>query len=78
MSKNWGFGVFLVSSCGFCHCNPTYDTILESLGQGEYSEIVSRIFHHHQDDQEHYECLETRVLEDFGYHDGVFVIVIPQ
>ena len=68
MSKEWGFGVFLVSSCGF----------MESLGQGEYSEIVSTIFHHHQDDQEHYKCLETGVLGDFGYRDGVFVIVIPQ
>ena len=56
MSKNWGFGGFWVSWWVFCHCNPTYDTFLESLGPWGCSESVSRIFGHHQDDQEGQEC----------------------
>ena len=56
-------------------CNPTYDTFLESLGPWEYSGSVSRIFGHHQDDQEGQECPKTGVLEDFGCLDGDFVIV---
>ena len=57
--------------------NPPYDTFLESLGPQEYIEIVSRIFGHHQDDQEGQECPKTGVLEDFGCLDGGFDIVTP-
>ena len=63
--KNYGFGGFWVSWWGFCHCNPTYDTFLEYLGPWEYSGIVSRIFGHHQDDQEGQECPKTG-LESLG------------
>ena len=77
MSKNWGFGGFWLSRCGLCHCSPPYDTFLESLGLGEYSEMVSKTYEHHQDDQEGKKCPKTGVLEDFGCLDVDFVIV-PQ
>merc|ERR1712105_124142 len=50
----------------------TYDTFLESLGPWGCSESVSRIFGHHQDDQEGQECPKTGDLEDLGYLDGFF------
>ena len=78
ISKNRSFGDFEHLDEGFCHCNPTYDTFLESLGPWEHSKIVSRIFGHHQDDQEGQECPKKGVLEDFGCLDGGFVIVTLQ
>ena len=47
---------------------------MKSLGPQEYSEIVSMIFGHHQEDQEGQECPKTGVLEDFGCLDGVYDI----
>ena len=61
----------------FFHCNPTYDTFLESLGPWEYSGSVSKIFGHHQDDQERPKCPKTGDFEDLGHLDGNFVIVTP-
>ena len=75
MSKNWGFVGFWVSWWGFCHCNPIYDTILESLRPWEYSGSFSRNFGHHQDDQEGQEYPKTGDLEDFWCLDGYFAIV---
>ena len=37
---------------GICHCNPKYDTCLESSGPCECSGCDSWIVGHHQDDQE--------------------------
>ena len=56
---------------------PTYDTFLESLGPWESSGVVSRIFNHHQDDQEGPKCPKTGDLEELGHLDGDFVIVTP-
>ena len=42
MSKNWQFGGFGAFWWGFCYCNPTYDTFLESLEPWELSVSVSR------------------------------------
>ena len=50
---------------------------MKSLGPQEYSEIVSMIFGHHQEDQEGQECPKTGVLEDFGCLDGVYDIFTP-
>ena len=75
--KKSGFGGFGESWLGFCHCNPTYDTFLESLGPWECSGSVSRFFGHHQDDQEGPECPKTGNLEDLGHLDKDFVIVTP-
>ena len=43
----------------------------------EYSEGVSRIFGHHQDDKEGPKCPKTGDFEDLGHIDGDFVIVTP-
>ena len=72
MSKNWEFGGFWVSSWEFYYCNPTYDTVLESLGPLENSGSVSRNFGHNQDDQDGQECPKAG---DFGCFDGIFTIV---
>ena len=48
-----------MSRWGFRYCNITYDTILESLGPWQYSEIIFIPFDHHQDDQEGQEGLLT-------------------
>ena len=61
MAKNLGFGVFWMSWWGFCHCTPIHNTFLESLGQGKKLGRVSRIFGHHQNDQEGQECPNTGV-----------------
>ena len=61
----------------FYHCNPTYDTVLESLGPRDYSGNVFRYFGHHLNDQEGQESLKTGYLEDFGCLDGYFTIVTP-
>ena len=77
MSKKWGFGGFWVSLWGFCHHSPTYEIFLETLGQCECPGSVSKIFGHHQDDQEGQECPKSGDLEDSGYLDGDFVIIAP-
>ena len=62
---------------GFCYCNSTYDTFLESLEPWELSVSVSRFFGHHQDDQEGPKFPNTWDLEDLGHLDKDFVIVTP-
>ena len=42
---------------------------------GSTLEDFSKIFGHHQEDQEGQECPKHGVLEDFGCLDGYFVIV---
>ena len=66
-----------MSLCGFCHYNPTYNTILESLGPWQYSESIFIPFDRHQDDQEGQECPLSGDLEDFECLDGDFVTVTP-
>ena len=78
MSKNWWFWGFGAYWWGFFHCNPTYDTFLESLGPWECSGGVSSIFGHHLDDQEGPKYPKTDYLEDLGHLDGdFFTIVTP-
>ena len=77
MSKNWGFRGFWVSWWGFCHCTPTYDTFLKSLGPWEWPWMVSRIFWLIYEDQDGQKCPKTGDLGDWGRIDWVFVIVTP-
>ena len=62
----WGIlmGIFFIVT--------PHDTFLESLGPWECSGGVSRIFGHHQDDQEGPKYPKTDYLEDLGYLDGDF------
>ena len=52
----------------FTTVTPTYDTFLESLGPWECSGGVSRIFGHHQDDQEGPQMSKNRQFRGYGVY----------